>query len=94
MTMLFAQLTVRWISVMTGAAHATSVLRSMARDVPDDDALPDDAIVVPRVAPKPPPQRAPGRHAPPALGTQGRDKPLSFSNAEAMAVPADGCVRP
>ncbi len=62
MTMLFAQLTVRWISVMTGAAHATSALRHMACDVPDDDALPDDAIVVPRVAPKPP-RRAPARRA-------------------------------
>lgn len=39
---------------MTGAAHATSALRHMACDVPDDDTLPDDTIVVPRVVPKPP----------------------------------------
>lgn len=47
MYLLFAPLTVRWISVMTGAAHVTTALRHLDRIAPEvEDDLPPDAIVV------------------------------------------------
>lgn len=42
MHLLFAQFTVRWLALMTGAAHATTVLRAMARHAPEAD--PDDDV--------------------------------------------------
>ncbi len=36
MHLLLAQWTVRWMSVMTGAAHATTALRTLARHAPDN----------------------------------------------------------
>ena len=42
MHLLFAQFTVRWLALVTGAAHATSAMRSMARQAPPPDADPDE----------------------------------------------------
>lgn len=42
MHLLFAQFTVRWLALVTGAAHATSAMRSMARHAPSPDADPDE----------------------------------------------------
>ena len=41
----YTGIAVRWMALMTGAAHATTLLRQMARELPptpesDDDALP------------------------------------------------------
>lgn len=54
MHLLFAQLTVRWISVITGAAHATSDCRAMSRAAAEPqprEPLPDKSAraAVPRV---------------------------------------------
>lgn len=41
---LFFQLTVRWMSLITGAAHTTAALRAMTRDAPEPevrDTIPD-----------------------------------------------------
>lgn len=46
MHQLYIPFTVRWLSVMSGAAHATTVLRAMARQAPplaSEDAPPDDS---------------------------------------------------
>lgn len=42
MHLLFAQFTVRWLALVTGAAHATCAMRSMARHAPPPDADPDE----------------------------------------------------
>ncbi len=56
MHLLFAQFTVRWMALITGAAHTTAALRAMARDArePDD---PDDAQDEWRLTDEPPPLR-------------------------------------
>lgn len=50
----FAEFTTRWIALMTGAAHATTLLRQVSRQLPDliddDDALP---AIVTRPAARP-----------------------------------------
>ncbi len=50
MHQLLTQFTVRWLSLMTGAAHATTALRAMTRHAPEAD--PDDDV--PRELPKVP----------------------------------------
>ena len=42
MHQLLTQFTVRWLSLMTGAAHATTALRAMTRHAPESD--PDDEV--------------------------------------------------
>lgn len=42
MHLLFTQFTVRWVALVTGAAHTTAALRAMAREAPLPDD-PDDA---------------------------------------------------
>jgi len=65
MHLLFAQFTMRWMALVTGAAHTTSVLRAMARNAPEppDDLvaeyeLPDQQPPLPaqRIAPTPRPK--------------------------------------
>lgn len=40
MHLLFAQFTVRWLALMSGAAHATTALRALSRHAPE--AEPDE----------------------------------------------------
>lgn len=51
MHLLFAQFTVRWLALVTGAAHTTSALRSMARQAPalEDEEPPSPRLRVKRV---------------------------------------------
>ncbi len=42
MHQLLTQFAVRWLSLMTGAAHATTALRAMTRHAPESD--PDDEV--------------------------------------------------
>lgn len=37
MHLLLAPLTVRWMSLITGAAHATTALRALSRHVPEPE---------------------------------------------------------
>lgn len=46
MHQLLTQFTVRWVALMTGAAHATTVLRTMARNAPEAE---DDEDLAPRI---------------------------------------------
>lgn len=55
---LFLQLTVRWMSLITGAAHTTAALRTMTREAPEPDGrdtIPDPHIDAARRQPPPAP---------------------------------------
>lgn len=67
MHLLFAQFTVRWLALMSGAAHATTALRAIARHAPEVE--PDEDLA-PRTA-----DTNTRRRAVPAVAKRARRSP-------------------